>query len=239
MTWSCILCGTTNRNTTQVKRETMQCRDCGSTWRARAVGLAVLHGLGYESLKFKSVTPDWSRIGLGISDDISLSSKLSTKFFYTNSYFDTFPYLDIRKVPTRAKRQFEFVICSDVLEHIDVDLPKAFAGLRSLLNARGFLVASVPTKKDTPHKDFYPAMKHFSIERDEVHWTDDRGKRHVDRDPEFHGGRGQNLAFRQFSDESFVHALASAGFAEIIPARFEPKLGVPEIESPGIFVARG
>lgn len=237
--WSCILCGKLNRSTSQFSRETMPCRKCKSTWRARAVALAVLHGLGYESKKFQAIAPDWSRIGLGISDDITLSSKLSTKFSYSNSYFDTYPYLDIREIPFRAKNQFEFVVCSDVLEHIDIDLPSAISGLRSLLKVNGFLVASVPIIKDAKHKDFYPSMQTFTIIDDSVHWTDGQGGGHIDHNPEFHGGRGQNLAFRQFSNESFSSALNQAGFKEIVLARFERTLGVPVIDSPGIFIARG
>ena len=238
MIWECIFCSARNFKKSPVQRESMLCRNCRSTWRARATGLAVLQGLGYEIRPFKSILSDWSRIGLGVSDDINLSIALHSKFFYFNSYFDTFPYLDIRKVPLRAKNSVEFVTCSDVLEHIDTGITKAFYGLRSLVRPGGFVVASVPIERYEGHSEFYVDLEKFEIESDGVHWTNSIGEAYIDYSPEFHGGRGQNLAFRQFSVTSFEKSLLSVGFSELVNISFCSKLGVPELEYPGIVIAR-
>ena len=239
MIWECIFCSTRNFGKYELQRESMLCRKCRSTWRARATGLAVQQGLGYEIQPYKSILSDWSRIGLGISDDINLSVVLHSKFFYSNSYYDTFPYLDIREVPTVAKDCFEFVTCSDVLEHIDTRINEAFKGLRSLMKPSGFIVASVPTSKtEEGHTEFYPDLDRFEIGLDGVHWFNKNGKQFIDHSPEFHGGRGQNLAFRQFSEVSLNSALISAGFSEVVNLNFSSKLGVPELEYPGVVIAR-
>jgi len=238
MIWICILCSARNFRRIEVQREAMLCRGCGSTWRARATALAVQQGLGYKIQPFRSIDSDWSRIGIGVSDDVKLSSVLQAKFSYSNCFFDTFPFLDIRNVPMRARRSFEFVTCSDVLEHIDKGITKAFIGLRSLLHLNGFLVASVPVGKLEGHSEFYRDLSQFEIRDDKVHWSNSKGRNFVDSKPEFHGGRGQNLAFRQFSLNSFIDSLLSAGFTEIDEIHFEPKLGVPKLEFSGLVIAR-
>ena len=108
------------------------------------MALSIITSLGYEPKCLGEIHPDWSRVGIGISDDVELSSRLSSKFFYSNTFFDAFPYLDIRKVPNIAYKAFEFVSISDVLEHIDVDIKKAIRGVSKLLKPDGFAVLSVP-----------------------------------------------------------------------------------------------
>ena len=238
MIWICILCSTRNFRKSEVQRETMLCRRCGSTWRARATALAVQQGLWYKIQPFRSILSDWSRIGLGISDDVKLSVVLHAKFSYSNSYFDTFPFLDIRNVPMRARRSFEFVTCSDVLEHIDSGTAKAFMGLQSLIHQGGFMVASVPVSQIERHVEFYPNLSQFEIKGEKVHWLNSKGRKFIDSKPEFHGGRGQNLAFRQFSANSFKESLISAGFAEVIEVNFAPEFGVPKLEFSGLVIAR-
>lgn len=238
MIWECIFCSARNFRKSEIQRESMLCRNCRSTWRARATGLAVQQGLGYEIQPFKYIISDWSRIGLGISDDINLSVVLHAKFFYSNSFYDTFPYLDIRNVPVLAKASFEFVTCSDVLEHIDTGIIKAFEGLRSLIKPGGFVVVSVPIDRSERHSEFYKDLSSFEITTDGVYWKNSKGRKYIDRSPEFHGGRGQNLAFRQFSVSSLNKSLRVAGFSKVIEIAFAPKLGIPELECPGIVIAR-
>ena len=235
--WECILCSALNSEENEYIREASCCISCGSTWRARAVTLATITGLGYEPTPLSRINSDWSRIGLGISDDINVSSRLSGKFFYSNSYFDTFPNLDLRKVPEVAKAKFEFVICSDVLEHIDTDLELAVSGLKNLLNENGFAVISVPVDGDHGHLEFYPGLISFSIKDDIVTWNDQNNMPHKDIDPEFHGGRGQNLAFRKFSDNTIEDLLLKCGFNSFSPVRFNNHLGVQKINFPGVYLA--
>lgn len=238
MIWECILCSTRNYRRADLHRESMLCRKCRSTWRARAIGLAVQQGLGYEIQPYKTILSDWSRVGLGISDDVNVSVALHSKFFYSNSFYDTFPFLDIRDIPERAKNCFEFVTCSDVLEHIDKGISEAFQGLRSLVSSGGFVVVSVPITGEKGHSEFYMDLDRFEIEPDGVHWVNSNGARFIDHSPEFHGGRGQNLAFRQFSAASLNNSLNSAGFSHVIDLNYSSELGVPELEYPGVVIAR-
>ena len=236
--WKCVLCSTRNYGKARFDRESAPCRGCSSTWRARAMALSIITSLGYEPMRLGEIHPDWSRVGLGISDDVELSSRLSTKFFYSNTFFDAFPNLDIREIPKIAHTSFEFVSCSDVLEHIDVDINKAIRGISRLLKPDGFAVLSVPITHTSERLEFYPKLKSFNVLGETVKWIDRKGNKFTDESPEFHGGRGQNLAFRQFTDESFKELILDNGFGSITQGWVEPELGVPNDELAGVYVAR-
>jgi SAM-dependent methyltransferase len=202
------------------------------------MALSIITSLGYQPMCLEKINPDWSRIGLGISDDVDLSSRLSNRFFYSNTFFDAFPNLDIRQIPTIANSKFEFVSCSDVLEHIDVDVSKAIQGISKLLKPDGFAVLSVPITHSSEKLEFYPKLKSFEVLDGIVKWVDQSGNRFIDSVPEFHGGRGQNLAFRQFTQVTFKQLVLKNGFSSIDNGWVDPKLGVPNNDLAGLYVAR-
>jgi SAM-dependent methyltransferase len=215
----------------------MPCRQCKSTWRARAVLISLLTSLGYSENRFLRIESDFSRVGLGISDDINIVKYLSSHFMYSNSFYDAFPFLDLRSVPSIAQEKFEFVICSDVLEHVDKDLEKAIAGVYQLIKQGGFAIITVPIGREDKTFEYYPGLSRFKILESEVHWENKSGIQFVDQNPDFHGGRGQNLAFRQFSREQICNLLSKSGFEKIHDLSFNRRYGVPALERPGIFIA--
>ena len=81
-------------------------------------------------------------------------------------------------------------------------------------------------------------MKSFKVIGETVNWVNQQGTKFVDESPEFHGGRGQNLAFRQFTDESFKKLVLNNGFGSIAQGWMDPTFGVPNDELAGIYVAR-
>jgi SAM-dependent methyltransferase len=236
--WKCVLCAYQNSDHRKPSREKSNCMNCGSTWRARAVALNVLIQLGYPPQSYPEIKSDWSRVGLGISDDVAIASVIPTKFLYSNTYYDAFPSLDIRKIPKTALYGFEFVICSDVLEHIDVKLADAVKGVSRLLKPNGFAVLSVPVVKNSRRNEFYPKLSTFKIEGGKVFWEDTEGSFHIDRKPEFHGGRGQNLAFREFTEMGFEGLLLKNGFQTVSRGSTSAEFGVPDIKEQGIFIGR-
>lgn len=236
--WTCILCSAKNFGTPLFDREAAACGSCSATWRARAMALAIISGLGYKPKPLHKINSDWSRIGIGISDDVNVSSRLSTKFFYSNTFFDVFPNLDIRNIPKIAESVFEFVSCSDVLEHIDTGLNMGIRGISRLLKPNGFAVLSVPVCYTSDQLEFYPGLKSFEIVGEVVKWKNRTGEQFTDSNPEFHGGRGQNLAFRQFTDETFRSTVLNNGFKEIEIGPINAGLGVPASGLSGIYIAR-
>ncbi len=112
----CPLCGEVTEKR-PADREDVACQ-CGASWRAQSCMLAILEGLGYPpNIDPREIQTDFSRLGLGISDDFLLARRISNLFSYTNSFYHRFPILDVMNPPDSATNFFEFVSCSDVLEH--------------------------------------------------------------------------------------------------------------------------
>ena len=212
-------------------QEDLGCENCGSTWRAQACWVTLLQSLGYSTgTDVSAIATDLSRKGLGISDDWRLARVISQKFDYTNTYLHRFPKLDLREIPAEARNFFEFVICSDVLEHIDPPLQSAFQGLLQLLQEGGFAVVSVPLCDDEEAHEFYPDLKTWNVKEGKVFWTDVHGEEHVDRNPEFHGGEGQVLAFRRYSVQTITNTLLNAGFRHVSTPPVLPAIAHKEVD---------
>jgi SAM-dependent methyltransferase len=163
--WSCILCGGWNSGAVEpVTREQSLCVVCRSTWRARAVVLGLLIGLGYRPGPLPSFPPDWSRRGIGCSDDVTIASRLPGYFSYSNTYYDQFPHLDLADPAPNAIGQFEFVTCSDVLEHVTPPVHNAMAGLSRCLRDGGFAVITVPTHRSDETIEFYDGLVDYRLD---------------------------------------------------------------------------
>ena len=191
--------------------------------------LAIQLGLTHQPQVATAIVPDWSRNGIGISDDVNLSSRLGLFSFYSNTFFDTFPHLDLLDVPTELHNSFEFVSCSDVLEHVSQDPTIAAKALFDLTRDDGFVVVSVPVATIFNHlNEYYPGLTTWqSLEDGSINWVNSEGKEFLDSNPDWHGGRGLTLAFREFGKESLVALMESVGFQECYFVNENHALGVP------------
>lgn len=193
--------------------------------------LAIQLGLTHQPQVATGIVPDWSRNGIGISDDVNLSSKLGLFTFYSNTFFDTFPHLDLLNVPTEIHNSFEFVSCSDVLEHISQDPTIAAKALFDLTRDDGFVVVSVPVATTFNHLDeYYPGLtKWDTLEDGSIRWVNVNGEEHLDSNPDWHGGRGLTLAFREFGRDSLIALMMSVGFKDCFFVNEHSELGVPPL----------
>jgi len=235
--WSCVICGFQNKKAEPI-REAMFCAKCNSTWRVRATALGVMVGTGMPQSPFPELAPNWFWRGVGTSDHMALAGALASKFDYTNSYYHRFPRLDLLNVSEDQRKQFGFVICSDVLEHVPPPADRALVGIADLLDDHGFAILSVPCGgRAVPTDEFYPDLASWTEHEDRVEWVDTNGNQHTDFEPEFHGGGGQTLAFRLWGMGDFCARVMTSGFKAIGEIPANPDLGVPEIEDSGIFIA--
>ena len=240
--WSCCLCAYLNtRDQTDVPvsgtdREDDPCSKCGSVWRQRAVALGVLHGLRSVAGPLSHRSLDLSIRGLGISDDHVLASQLTSAFYYTNSSLTDWPILDLNQPSSSLRASFDFVTCSDVLEHVWPDPQRALEQLRSLLKARGFAVITVPvnTEKTVSH---YPGLHEWHFDGQAVQWTDDRGRAHVNDEPIFHGGFGETLEMVSWKDTDFERLVVESGFTSVQPVPIVPSLGITAVPHHGCYIA--
>jgi SAM-dependent methyltransferase len=142
--FSCNICG--NKNVTWLDalgRETPSCSKCGSTVRMRAIiGLLSMELFG-RILKISDFPVRVDIHGMGMSDWEEYADRLAEKFNYINTFYHKEPRLDIKNIDTTMEKTFDFIISTDVFEHVEPDISTAFSNTYKLLKPNGTLIFSV------------------------------------------------------------------------------------------------
>ena len=218
--FQCNLCGAPNAATlASLTRESPSCAVCDSTVRSRAMA----HLLTLEICGRPTALPDAAVrktiAGIGLSDAAAYALPLASLYSYENTWFDRRPRLDIADLPASRVGRYDFVIASDVFEHIAPPVAQAFANARRLLRSGGRLIFSVPFSLEADTREHYPELHDWSIALHEgvrtlVNRTAD-GRLQTFTDPRFHGGPGSTLEMRLFSRAALERECARAGFARM------------------------
>lgn len=222
LTFRCNVCGNTNHDVPLelVKnREAQSCGHCRSSLRMRSI----VHALSMELFGKSMALPDFPRdpgiIGAGMSDWDGYALPLSKKLGYTNTFYHKEPRLDIMQTPKESDGRYDFLISSDVFEHIPPPVSVAFVNARKLLKPDGVLIFTVPYKKEGESEEYFPELHDFKIvtagdkqilinvTRDGVEQTFDNLV--------FHGGEGFTLEMRMLSEGGLLQELAKAGFEQV------------------------
>ena len=163
--------------------------------------------------------------GIGLSDWWEYVDQLAHHITYTNSWYHHEPRLDVTAVPNEHAGKYDFVISTDVFEHVLPPVQLAFDGAAQLLKPGGALVLTVPWRPDGETLEHYPdAVGYDVLEVDgryEVDIVDASGGRRRVTDPVFHGGPGSTLEMRIFSLPGILQCLATAGFRSVRVLREE------------------
>ena len=218
--FQCNVCGTAQAAApSDFARETRSCASCGSTVRFRAMAhLVVQEVLGVT--RALTELPRAAHIrGLGLSDDEGYARRLAVAFDYTNTYFHQAPRFDITAVPREHHARYDFVVASDVFEHVVPPVDRAFAGARALLKPRGVLVFTVPFTLEPDTVEHFPELHDWRLlERNgawSLHNVTTDGRHQAFDDLVFHGGPGSTLEMRRFSRDALLRAFERAGFARV------------------------
>ena len=143
--FTCNICGAENEASSAVHdRDDATCSSCSSSIRFRSIVLVLsraLFGMELELGKFPRLK---SLRGLGISDSDIYSRRLEDRFSYTNTFYDREPAFDLSHPDESEFGKYDFVICSDVLEHVRPPIDCAFGALARLLKPAGILILTVP-----------------------------------------------------------------------------------------------
>ena len=215
----CNVCsGANTKSYEQMDREIPSCDHCDSNVRFRWIVHGVSETLLKRSLPLKSFPARKDIVGLGLSDWEGYAGPLARCFNYTNTFFHTEPRLDISNLPDNQKGLYDFVIATEVLEHVVPPVDIALVNLYQLLKPNGVALLTVPWIGDVT-QEHYPELFDFqTIQKDgrwQVHNRTRDGRLEMFDDPVFHGGPGTTLEMRLFSGTDLVRRLEKAGFAKV------------------------
>ncbi len=236
--FTCNLCGAANRCArTELDRERPSCSKCGSNVRTRGLLLA----LSVELFSTELVLPDFPRVkslrGLGASDSGRYAETLAARLDYRNTFHDREPRLDLAAVPQSEHGAYDFLIASEVLEHVPPPASAAFTNACLMLKPHGFLVFTTPYSLDPATAEHFPALHEFGLARVGeslvlVNRTREGTVQVFDKLVFHRSPEGDALEMREFSESGLRGCLAEAGFESVrICAEDYPPFGVLHSES--------
>ena len=216
----CNICGSLNVSSADAsEREAVSCSHCRSSIRYRAVVLALSRALFGLDLTLPEFPTLKSLRGLGLSDSDVYAVPLERCFTYTNTFYHRDPSLDLLRPDEREFGRYDFVICSDILEHVSEPVGVAFSTLARLLKPSGVLILTVPYSLEPETIEHFPLLAESVLAE-----VNDRtvlvghmvtGEYRVFEDLVFHSGAGATLERRIFSDRDIRTALSAAGFIHV------------------------
>jgi SAM-dependent methyltransferase len=160
-----------------------------------------------------------SIVGIGMTDSECYAGKLEKKFSYRNTYLHKEPKLNILNLDNSDDGLADFIICSDVLEHVAPPVHLAFHNLFRLLKRDGVLVLTVPLVEKALAKEHFPGLGeyHFELRGDRRVLVNRTASDTYEEFSElvFHGGEGETLEMRLFSKEWLLEELKNAGFTRV------------------------
>jgi SAM-dependent methyltransferase len=240
--FTCNICGHANATIPDDARKL--CTGCGSSLRFRAIAFAVtsrVFGTDQPLYRLEGRRP---LRGIGLSDFDGYASRLAQLCDYRNTFFHMPPQIDICHPPAEETAANDFVISSDVFEHTPPPAATAFAGAAKVLKPGGTLVLSVPVNTASSQTiEHYPRLHEFSVEKEGEDYVvvNRLAAGGIERylHPRFHGGPGQTLEMRIFSDRHVLELLERHGFSA--PERLAeevPEYGITELgRISGVFIA--
>ncbi|WP_238924071.1 class I SAM-dependent methyltransferase [Achromobacter ruhlandii] len=162
-------------------------------------------------------------VGIGMSCWEVYANRLAHKIKYINTYYHQEPFLDITNIGEKWIHQLDFIVSTDVFEHVAPPISTAFENARRLLKRNGVFIISVPFDRpgepNTETKEWFPNLYDWKLEEVDGNWilhnTTRDGKQERFDNLCFHGGPGTTLEMRLFSEASLIRELIAAGFNDI------------------------
>lgn len=194
---------------------------CGSTVRFRSI----IHLLSIELFGESIALPDFPTrpeiTGWGMSDVDSYAPILSKKFNYINTFYHQDPYFDITApLKQTQKNSLDFLISTEVFEHIPPPISIAFENAHNILKPNGTFIFTAPFNLEEETQEHFPDMYQYELikQSDEKYIlknTTRDGRRQIFEELVFHGGAGATLEMRVFSKNGLLRNLQNAGFRDI------------------------
>jgi SAM-dependent methyltransferase len=214
----CNLCGDACRVPRYaISRETPSCKRCRSTVRFRAMVHLLTSALLGRSIALPDLPLLKDITGIGLSDAKCYAKGLAAKFAYTNTFFHGRRRMDIADVTSSRAAEYDFIIASDVFEHVAPPVSRAFLNARRLLKPGGVLIFSVPFTLKPDTVEHFPLLHEYRVYKTSGGWRlenrDASGNVYIHDQLVFHGGPGSTLEMRLFSRAGLEREFAQAGFS--------------------------
>lgn len=230
MEFTCNICGAAGGQP--------KCERCGSAPRDRDI----VRVLSMEFFGTLLTLPEFPRIkgirGLGASDSPIYAGPLAEKLDYRNTYYDREPRLDIAHPPADEFGKYDFVISSEVFEHVLPPVAAAFESAFRLLKPDGVLVLTTPYSLEASTAEHFPELYEFGLaqagERLVLVNRTRAGEMQVFENPVFHLGCSgeKELEAREFSESALRALIAGAGFTSLrIYSEDCPEFGIARREN--------
>jgi SAM-dependent methyltransferase len=220
MEFICNICGHRNlTNAESFDRESASCSFCGSNLRRRSL----IHALAVELFGSPLALPDFPRMksvrGLGLSDAENYACRLADRFDYRNTYYDREPRLDITELPECEESKYDFLIASEVFEHVTPPVERAFRQAHRCLKPNGVFILTVPYSLELSMSEHFPDLHQYGLTQLGKHVVLVNRTRNGDlqafEDVVFHGGcSGKVLELRVFNQAEIMRMLTDAGFRD-------------------------
>jgi len=221
ISFRCNICGYSQAALPSVllERESPSCEMCGSTTRLRSIIRCLSLGLFGEALALPDFPKRKGLYGIGMSEWPGYLLLLEDRFDFLNTFYHQKPYLSISDPPAEMLGTADFLISSEVFEHVLPPVQRAFDGALALLKPRGFFILTVPFQLDGETDEHFPDLNDFKVYDDNGRYvlknkTKD-GRLQMFTDLCFHGGPGSTLELRLFSLPDLLRHLQMAGFCNL------------------------
>ncbi len=210
-----------------VDREIPSCAKCGSNVRFRWIVEALSIELFGKSLPLKKFPRDRKIRGISMSDWGPIAKVLARRFDYRNTFLHREPRLDIMNPGGFAP--CDFIVASEVMEHVPPPVQTAFDNLARLLKPNGFVVFSSPWESTGETIEHFPDLHDWQVTKFGADYvllnrTKDARLQAFDK-PVFHNGPGNTVEIRVFSKDGLLSNCQSAGL-EVKMAEDNPAYGI-------------
>ncbi len=235
--FTCNICGKANSAPeSKFDREVGSCTGCGSTVRTRAVVQMIARELFGMDLALSEFPVLKGVHGIGISDSPDYAERLAAKFSYRNTYYHKEPKFDVVHVPESEWGKYDFLISSEVFEHVAPPVDIAFENAFRLLKPNGLFFFTVPYTLEEHTTEHFPELHDYGIAQlNDGHVLVNRtreGEIQVFEKLVFHGGGGETLEIRRFTENDLRGHFLKAGFREVeIYGRNYPPFGIRRTEN--------
>lgn len=212
-------------------RENLSCFSCGSNKRFRSIIATLSIELYGEIFPLPEFPKSKEIVGIGLSDAEVYARGLIDVFSYKNTCYHKEPMLDITLIQKDLEGTADFIIASDVFEHISPPANIAFDNVFRILKNQGIFIFSVPYVNTGCTREHYPELFDYEIVTENgksvlINRTQ-QGKVQQFENLKFHGGSGATLEMRVYSIYSLIRDIEKARFTEIkIHEKSIPEFGI-------------